>query len=203
MRQLFFWRQFWRISGYAVVGTAISTVVVAVPLYYLGQAGITPALSVANTIAFAGLISAVDPVATLSTFSSLGVNNTLFALVTGESMLNDAVAIVIFRVATAVRSLVDRRKHFSSTKHRLLFNKTCNWLHLLHWKAFRWQRLLNLSRPLLARFCMAARLPSFSRSHFIGFTKLVCITLNQPSSYCFARTLYLSELNWWPWVVLW
>jgi NhaP-type Na+/H+ or K+/H+ antiporter len=37
----------------------------------------------------------------LSTFSALGVNQTLLALVTGESMLNDAVAIVIFRVAAA------------------------------------------------------------------------------------------------------
>ena len=47
---------------------------------------------------FASLISAVDPVATLGAFSALGVEPKLNALVYGESILNDAVAIAAFRV---------------------------------------------------------------------------------------------------------
>ena len=47
---------------------------------------------------FASLISAVDPVATLGAFSALGVEPKLNALIYGESILNDAVAIAAFRV---------------------------------------------------------------------------------------------------------
>ena len=46
----------------------------------------------------ASLISAVDPVATLGAFSALGVEPKLNALIYGESILNDAVAIAAFRV---------------------------------------------------------------------------------------------------------
>ena len=44
---------------------------------------------------FGALISAVDPVATLAIFRALEVNPTLNMLVFGESVLNDAVAIVM------------------------------------------------------------------------------------------------------------
>ena len=44
---------------------------------------------------FGALISAVDPVATLAIFHALEVNPTLNMLVFGESVLNDAVAIVM------------------------------------------------------------------------------------------------------------
>jgi solute carrier family 9 (sodium/hydrogen exchanger), member 8 len=43
------------------------------------------------------LISATDPVATLSMFSEMDVPPLLYHLVFGESVLNDAVAIVLFR----------------------------------------------------------------------------------------------------------
>ena len=43
------------------------------------------------------LISATDPVATLSVFAAVDVPPLLFNLVFGESVLNDAVAIVLFR----------------------------------------------------------------------------------------------------------
>lgn len=43
------------------------------------------------------LISAVDPVSTISVFGRLNVNPSLFNIVFGESVLNDAVAIVLTR----------------------------------------------------------------------------------------------------------
>ena len=46
------------------------------------------------------LISATDPVATLSVFSELQVPPLLYNLVFGESVLNDATAIVLFRTLT-------------------------------------------------------------------------------------------------------
>lgn len=44
---------------------------------------------------FGSLISAVDPVATLAIFHALNVDPTLNMLVFGESVLNDAVSIVL------------------------------------------------------------------------------------------------------------
>lgn len=54
-------------------------------------------LSLTDSFIFGSLISAVDPVATLAIFNALDINPTLYMLVFGESVLNDAVAVVLFR----------------------------------------------------------------------------------------------------------
>lgn len=45
-------------------------------------------LSMTDTIVFAALISAVDPVAVLAIFQEVGVNKDLYYLLFGESLLN-------------------------------------------------------------------------------------------------------------------
>ena len=53
-------------------------------------------LPLIDCLIFGSLISAVDPVATLAVFHALDVNPTLNMLVFGESVVNDAVAIVLY-----------------------------------------------------------------------------------------------------------
>jgi len=48
-----------------------------------------------SSFAFGSLVSAVDPVATIAIFKALNVDPTLNMLVFGESILNDAVSIVL------------------------------------------------------------------------------------------------------------
>ena len=57
--------------------------------------GYIPKLNFVQSFAFGSLISAVDPVATLAIFQALDVDPILNMLVFGESILNDAVAIVL------------------------------------------------------------------------------------------------------------
>ena len=87
----------------AFLGTAISTLVVGGGVYYLGQEGWFPtagAFGGAESLAYGALVSAVDPVATLAVFGALGVETDLNMRVFGESVLNDGVSIVLFRVFT-------------------------------------------------------------------------------------------------------
>lgn len=56
---------------------------------------ISPYYSLLYSFAFGSLISAVDPVATIAIFNALHVDPVLNMLVFGESILNDAVSIVL------------------------------------------------------------------------------------------------------------
>ena len=83
-------------------GTIISTFVVGLLTFYVAKAGLIRKIDSENpmeALLFGALISAVDPVATLSIMGSaeLQCDQLLYSLVFGESVLNDAIAIVLFK----------------------------------------------------------------------------------------------------------
>jgi sodium/hydrogen exchanger-like protein 6/7 len=59
----------------------------------IGLAGIDMTLN--DSFSLGAIISATDPVTVLAVFQQLGVEPDLYAVIFGESMLNDAVAIVL------------------------------------------------------------------------------------------------------------
>eukprot|EP00325_Prymnesiales_sp_UTEX-LB-985_P022802 CAMPEP_0174716100 /NCGR_PEP_ID=MMETSP1094-20130205/22867_1 /TAXON_ID=156173 /ORGANISM="Chrysochromulina brevifilum, Strain UTEX LB 985" /LENGTH=296 /DNA_ID=CAMNT_0015915779 /DNA_START=144 /DNA_END=1031 /DNA_ORIENTATION=- len=96
------------ILTFAVIGTLISTAVVGGMLLAAGEAGWLQAGTLGlgsnssnpqQALLFASLISAVDPVGTLAVLGSKDVNAhpTLQSILFGESVLNDAVAVVLFQ----------------------------------------------------------------------------------------------------------
>lgn len=91
-----FFNNFWAILLLAIVGTLIATFATGGILLWLGQLGWITTLSSAEAFLYGSLISAIDPVATLMVFKKCRAPSKLFHLVFGESVLNDAVAIVIF-----------------------------------------------------------------------------------------------------------
>jgi sodium/hydrogen exchanger 8 len=86
-----FFSNFGSIFTFAVFGTLISTIVVALGL------GIFRLLPWVDAFVFASLISATDPVATIAVMSGVDVDVTLKTLIFGESVLNDAIAIILFK----------------------------------------------------------------------------------------------------------
>mmetsp|Transcript_18043 Transcript_18043/g.43691 ORF Transcript_18043/g.43691 Transcript_18043/m.43691 type:complete len:730 (-) Transcript_18043:80-2269(-) len=92
------------ITLYAFGGTIISTFVVGYICYGAAIIGLLPygtidTSSPMEALLFGSLISAVDPVATLSIMGNeeLNVDPLLYSLVFGESVLNDAIAISLFK----------------------------------------------------------------------------------------------------------
>lgn len=99
---------------FAIIGTTISALVVGGGVYLLGMASLVYPLNFVQSFAFGSLISAVDPVATLAIFQALDVDPVLNMLVFGESILNDAVAIVL--TTTVVESSKLMSEGVSSTE---------------------------------------------------------------------------------------
>ncbi|NWU70003.1 SL9A5 protein, partial [Pterocles burchelli] len=89
------------ILTYAVVGTLWNSFTTGAALWALHHAGLMdPGVEAGlmDFLLFGSLISAVDPVAVLAVFEEVHVNETLFIIVFGESLLNDAVTVVLYKV---------------------------------------------------------------------------------------------------------
>ncbi|XP_065180147.1 sodium/hydrogen exchanger 9-like [Sycon ciliatum] len=105
LQRKYFFRNIGAILLYAFVGTTISCFTIGSMMYAYTQFGIeTLPRGVDNLVQcliFGALISATDPVTVLAIFHDLHVDVDLFAIVFGESVMNDAVAIVLYRSISA------------------------------------------------------------------------------------------------------
>lgn len=103
LKRRHFFRNIGAIFSYAFLGTTISVATVGSILYgfihavkYVFQDSyLADQFTLANCLYFGAIISPTDPLAALAIFQELQVDVNLFALVFGESILNDAVSIVL------------------------------------------------------------------------------------------------------------
>ncbi|KAG9301684.1 hypothetical protein G9A89_016755 [Geosiphon pyriformis] len=91
-----FFRNFGTILTFALIGTFISALVTGFLVAFLGLIGIV-ALSFLDSMIFGAILSATDPVTVLAIFQTLKVDPKLYSVIFGESIMNDAVAIVLFQ----------------------------------------------------------------------------------------------------------
>jgi NhaP-type Na+/H+ or K+/H+ antiporter len=91
-----FFSNWFAISIFANLGTVISILVFGYCLFWLGLAHVSLPLSVMECLAFGSLISATDPVATLSVFADLNVDPALNAIIYGASAVDDAIALILY-----------------------------------------------------------------------------------------------------------
>ncbi len=91
----------WQIGLLAVVGTALSTAIIGVsvwwllPLFGLG-------LPLTYCLVFGALISPTDPIAVIGILKSAGAPDNVGMVVSGESLFNDGVGIVLFSLLLGV-----------------------------------------------------------------------------------------------------
>jgi CPA1 family monovalent cation:H+ antiporter len=79
----------------AILGTLLSYAVVGFLAYYWLD------LPLEVAFVFGALMAATDPVSVISIFKSMGVDHRLETIMEGESLLNDGVAVVLFKISQA------------------------------------------------------------------------------------------------------
>lgn len=90
----------WVVSIMATVGVLVSTLIVGAGFWLAATAFAIP-LPFIWALVFGALISPTDPVAVLSTLKRVKVPLSLEVIMTGESLFNDGVGVVIFTVLLA------------------------------------------------------------------------------------------------------
>lgn len=102
LHQANFFRNIGTILTFAFAGTFISAIVLGLILYLYTRIpidGFDTNLSLVEAISVGATLSATDPVTILAIFNTYKVDPKLYTIIFGESILNDAVAIVLFETA--------------------------------------------------------------------------------------------------------
>ncbi|CAN1336353.1 Sodium/hydrogen exchanger 6 [Linum perenne] len=115
-----FFSNFGAIVTFAILGTFVSSIVTGILVYVGGLMYLMYKLPFVECLMFGALISATDPVTVLSIFQELGTDVNLYALVFGESVLNDAMAISLYRTMSLVRSHASSGQNFFMVVVRFL-----------------------------------------------------------------------------------
>lgn len=119
LKRRHFFRNIGSILAYAFMGTVVSCFVIGLIMY-----GCVSFMKVVGQLAgdfyftdclfFGAIVSATDPVTVLAIFNELKVDVDLYALLFGESVLNDAVAIVLSSSIVAYQPAGDNSHSFEA-----------------------------------------------------------------------------------------
>ncbi|CAK6964676.1 sodium/hydrogen exchanger 6a [Scomber scombrus] len=117
LKRRHFFRNMGSILAYAFMGTVVSCFVIGLLMYgcvtlmkRLGQLG--GDFFFTDCLFFGAIVSATDPVTVLAIFNELQVDVDLYALLFGESVLNDAVAVVLSSSIVAYQPVGDNSHSF-------------------------------------------------------------------------------------------
>jgi solute carrier family 9 (sodium/hydrogen exchanger), member 6/7 len=104
LHQANFFRNIGTILTFAFAGTFISAVVLGLILWFYTRIPLEGVkMTFVEAISVGATLSATDPVTILAIFNTYKVDPKLYTVIFGESILNDAIAIVLFETAQGYR----------------------------------------------------------------------------------------------------
>ncbi|KAJ2906691.1 hypothetical protein MKZ38_000427 [Zalerion maritima] len=104
LHQANFFRNIGTILTFAFAGTFMSAVVIGLLLWLYTRLPIESLnMTFVDAISVGATLSATDPVTILAIFTTYKVDPKLYTIIFGESILNDAIAIVIFETAQKIK----------------------------------------------------------------------------------------------------
>ncbi|XP_065533834.1 sodium/hydrogen exchanger 4 isoform X3 [Lathamus discolor] len=98
-----FFENFGSILWWSLLGSLLNSFGIGISLYGICQIeafGLTD-LDLLQNLLFGSMISAVDPVAALVVFEEASVNEQLYMMIFGESLLNDGITVVLYNIFIA------------------------------------------------------------------------------------------------------
>uniref|UniRef100_A0A8C9PFZ0 Solute carrier family 9 member A6 n=1 Tax=Spermophilus dauricus TaxID=99837 RepID=A0A8C9PFZ0_SPEDA len=158
LKRRHFFRNLGSILAYAFLGTAISCFVIGSIMY-----GCVTLMKVTGQLAgdfyftdcllFGAIVSATDPVTVLAIFHELQVDVELYALLFGESVLNDAVAIVLSSSSVTFFLPIGKTKCDWFTKLREFQLLETGLFFLMSWSTFLLAEAWGFTGVVAVLFC--------------------------------------------------
>jgi solute carrier family 9 (sodium/hydrogen exchanger), member 6/7 len=153
LHQANFFRNIGVILTFAFAGTFLSAVVIGLILFLFTLLPGTLKLTFVDAISVGATLSATDPVTILAIFTSYKVDPKLYTIIFGESILNDAIAIVIFETAQRYK------KGEGSTPGILSFFEGVGIFGLVFFGSLFVGVLVGVATALLLKFTYIRRFP--------------------------------------------
>jgi len=98
MNKKFFLKNGGSVLMYSFLGTFIAVFSSSFMFWAFGELNLSQKFTWQEAFAFGSLISATDPVSVLACFKEMDADVDLFAIIFGESIFNDAIAIVMYNI---------------------------------------------------------------------------------------------------------
>lgn len=178
LHQANFFRNIGTILTFAFAGTLLSAVVIGLILWLFALIPGMLDMTFVDAISVGATLSATDPVTILAIFNTYKVDPKLYTIIFGESILNDAIAIVIFETAQKYN-----KGETSSSLGIMSFFEGCGIFLLIFFSSLLIGVIVGVGTALLLKFTYVRRFPKIESC---------LIVLISYATYFFSHGIHLS-----------